>query len=152
MQDGINLAWAYLLNALDYASLKQRVVLNSGPPMRPVLDEDGNVVGKQPVELQELTQDRVVFLDGENVSIGEWSSSNLDAFWTFIDEAVEHISPETTIRHQYQVDIMVKTSAESLTVAEPGLVSKPEDRIAYDSPALRRLYWVIAPVMGDEAI
>lgn len=151
MQDGINLAWAYLLNALDYASLKQRVVLNSGPPMRPILDEDGNVVGKQPVELQELTQDRVVFLDGENVSIGEWSSSNLDAFSKVIEQAVEHIAAQTRTPPHYLVAKMVNTSAESLTIAEAGLVSKTQERITYVNPALRRLYWLIASAMGDEA-
>lgn len=150
MQDSINLTWAYLLNALDYASLKQRVVLNSGPPMRPILNENGDVVGKKPVELQELTQDRVVFLDGENVSIGEWSTSNLDAFSKVIEHAVEHIAAQTRTPPHYLVARMVNTSAESLTIAEAGLVSKTQERITYVNPSLRRLYWLVAAAMGDD--
>ena len=44
---------------------------------------------------------------------------------------------------------MVNTAAESLTIAEAGLVSKTRERITYARAPLRRLFRLIALAMGD---
>lgn len=41
MQDTVNVVWAYLLNALDYASLPARVILGGDPLVEPVYNEEG---------------------------------------------------------------------------------------------------------------
>src|SRR5690606_41089546 len=83
MQDSINLVWAYLINALDYASLPQRVVLGGEIPKVPILDSNGQKVGERPVELDELIHERIMFIPGRagaNVSIGEWTAAQLNVF------------------------------------------------------------------------
>lgn len=149
MQDAINLVWAYLLNALDFASLPQRVALGAEPPTVPILDESGQEIGERPVELDKLIQERIMFLTGDNVSIGEWKPAALDVFSKVIEHAVEHIAAQTRTPPHYLVARMVNTSAESLTIAEAGLVSKTQERITYVNPALRRMYRLAALATGD---
>ncbi|PZF98249.1 phage portal protein [Micromonospora deserti] len=151
MQDSINLVWAYLLNALDYASLPQRVVLKSDVPKVPILDETGNVVGSRPVELDELLRERIMFLPGKDATIGEWTAAQLDSYSRVIEQAVEHIAAQTRTPPHYLVAKLVNTSAESLTVAEAGLVSKTLERITYVNPALRQVYRLVALAQGDDA-
>lgn len=149
MQDAINLVWAYLLNALDFASLPQRVALGAEPPTVPILDSTGQEIGERPVELDKLIQERIMFLTGDNVSIGEWKPAALDVFSKVIEHAVEHIAAQTRTPPHYLIARMVNTSAESLTVAEAGLVSKTLERITYVNPALRRMYRLVALAMDD---
>lgn len=149
MQDAINLTWAYLLNGLDYASLPQRTVLNSGVPKVPILDKNGNKVGERLVELEELYRERIMFINGENVSIGEWSAANLDVFSKVIEHAVEHIAAQTRTPPHYLVARMVNTAAESLTISEAGLVSKTQERIGFVIPALREIYALLAYFSGN---
>lgn len=151
MQDAINLVWAYLLNALDYASLPQRVVLGADVPKIPILDEKGQVVGKRPVDLAELIRERVMFVPGQNVSMGEWTAAQLDVFSAVIERAVEHVAAQTRTPPHYLVAKLVNTAAESLTIAEAGLVSKTRERITYVEPALRGIYRRVALAQGDEA-
>lgn len=150
MQDAINLTWAYLLNALDYASLPQRVVTGAEPPMIPILNENGDVVAERPVELDQLIRDRVLFLSDENAKIGEWTAAQLDAFSSVIEHAVEHIAAQTRTPPHYLVARMVNTAAESLTISEAGLVSKVQERIRCIEPALREVYRLVALAKGDK--
>mgnify|MGYP003478421199 FL=1 len=47
MQDAINLLWAYLFLAADYASMPARVALAAAPPMIPIIDKTtGNEIGR----------------------------------------------------------------------------------------------------------
>lgn len=149
VQDSINLTWAYLLNALDYASLPQRVATGAEPPSVPILDENGNIIGDRPVELDQLIRDRILFLSDENAKIAEWSPANLDAFSNVIERAVEHIAAQTRTPPHYLVARMVNTAAESLNIAEAGLVSKTQERITYVTPALREMYRLIALAQDD---
>lgn len=151
MQDAINLVWAYLLNALDYASLPQRVVTGALPPVVPILDENGQQVGERPVELDQLIRDRIMFLSDENAKIAEWTAAQLDAFSAVIEHAVEHVAAQTRTPPHYLVAKLVNTAAESLTISEAGLVSKTRERIRVIEPALREVYRLIALAMGDEA-
>lgn len=154
MQDSINLVWAYLINALDYASLPQRVVLGGEIPKVPILDSNGQKVGERPVELDELIHERIMFIPGRvgaNVSIGEWTAAQLNVFSEVIERAVEHIAAQTRTPPHYLIARMVNTSAESLAVAEAGLVSKTQERITYATPALREIYRLVALAQGDEA-
>src|SRR5690606_14983896 len=150
MQDTINLVWAYLLNALDYASLPTRLVGGAEAPRVPILDENGQETGMtRPLNLDQLVKDRVLWVPGQGVTFDEWSAANLDAFSKVIEHAVEHIAAQTRTPPHYLVARMINTAAESLTIAEAGLVSKTRERITYATSALRRLFRLIALAMDD---
>lgn len=150
MQDAINLVWAYLMNALDYASLPQRVVTGTEVPKIPVLDENGQVKGHRPIELDTLIKERILWIPGQNAKIAEWSAASLDVFSAVIERAVEHIAAQTRTPPHYLIGKIQNVSAEALTAAETGLVAKTRERCTYLSPGLRDIYRLMALASGDE--
>src|SRR5699024_12647135 len=88
MQDAINLVWAYLFNALYYASLPQRVVTGADVPSIPILNADGHIVGEKPVDLDQLIKDRILWIPGEEATTTEWSAARLDVFSAVIERAI----------------------------------------------------------------
>lgn len=150
MQDAINLIWAYLMNALDYASLPQRVVTGTEVPQIPVLDENGQVIGFRPLELDTLIKERILWIPGQNAKIAEWSAASLDVFSSVIERAVEHIAAQTRTPPHYLIGKIQNVSAEALTAAETGLVAKTRERTTYLSPGIRDIYRLIALAQDDE--
>jgi hypothetical protein len=150
MQDAINLVWAYLLNALDFASLPQRVVMGAEVPTVPVLDNNGVVIGERPVELDSLIQERILWLTGE-AQIGSWPSADLAVYSNVVERAIEHIAAQTRTPPHYLIGKVANLSAEALTAAETGLVSKTGERIVYVNPAIRENFALIAAAQGDDA-
>lgn len=148
MQDAVNLVWAYLLNALDYVSLPQRVVMGGEIPQVPVLDENGQEIGTRPIELDELIRERIMFLPA-GTTIGEWTAAQIDGFIAVIREAIEHLASQTRTPPHYLSAKLINTAAESLTISEAGLVSKTRERIDYVDPGLREMYRLIAMAKGD---
>jgi hypothetical protein len=140
MQDSINLVWAYLLNALDYASLPGRVVMNAEVPRVPILDADGKETGNtRPLELDALVRDRMIFLPGEKVSVSEWTAANLDVFSKVIEHAVEHIAAQTRTPGHYLLN-GANVPATGYETAEAGLTSKANERISYATPEVREIH------------
>lgn len=150
MQDAINLVWAYLLNALDYASLPARVVTKADVPKEPILDKDGQVVGSRPIELDRLIRDRIMFIPGDNATIGEWSAANLNVFSQVIEHAVEHIAAQTRTPANYLLT-GANVPATGYETAEAGLVSKAMERIGFLTPPVRELNRLMAIAEGDSA-
>jgi len=139
MQDSINLVWAYLLNALDYASLPGRAVMGIDAPQEPILDATtGQVIGSRPVELDRLIKDRMLFL-GEGASIGEWTAANLDAYSKVIEHAVQHVAAQTRTPGHYLLSGS-NVPATGYELSEAGLVSKSAERISYAEPELREMH------------
>jgi hypothetical protein len=95
MQDAINLMWSYLFNAADFASLPARVVMGQSPPKVPVLDENGQKVGERPVDSQELTKGRILWLTGATAKIGQYDAAQLDPFTKVIEDQIGHIAAQT---------------------------------------------------------
>lgn len=151
MQDGINLVWAYLLNGLDSASLPARVVTGADLPETAVLDDEGQVVGSKPVELDELMKERILWVPGEEAKIAEWSAGQLDVFSNVIERAVEHIAAQTRTPPHYLVAKMINTAAESLNIAEAGLVSKTGERITYANRGIKKTQRLMAKAQGADA-
>lgn len=148
MQDSINLVWAYLLNALDFASLPARVVMNVDVPQEPILDEDGQVIGQRPIELDRLIRERVTFLPGEKASIGEWSAANLDVFSKVIEHGVQHIAAQTRTPGHYLLT-GGNIPATGYEIAEAGLTSKAIERISYANPEVREINRLAALADGQ---
>lgn len=151
MQDAVNLLWAYLFNAADFASFPQRVVMGQEPPKVPILDANGQKVGEVPVDLKKLAQDRLLWLTGQNTSIGSWPAANLQAYTDIVEVAVGHIAAQTRTPQHYLIGKMANLSAEALKAAETGLVKKVEESQLFFGPAVREVFRLMALVAGDDA-
>lgn len=103
MQDAVNLLWAYLFNAADYASMPARVVLGQGPPKRPILDDKGQKVGEVPIEMKDLRDGRMLWLEKTEAKVDQWAPATLDPFTATIENIVAHIATQTRTPPYYLV-------------------------------------------------
>ncbi|GIE35911.1 hypothetical protein Ait01nite_089560 [Actinoplanes italicus] len=154
MQDAINLLWAYLFNAADAASMPARVVMGQEPPSIPILDENGQVVGKQTVDIRKLAEDRILWLTGQNTKIDQWDAAKLDVFTGVIETAVTHIAAQTRTPPHYLVlgKGMVNVNADGMRAAETGLVKKVEEEQLFFSPGVRGINQRFALVRGKKPL
>ena len=151
MQDAINLLWAYLFLAADYASMDARVILGAEPPKIPVLDKDGVIVGTRPVEMKDLREKRLLSITGENAKIDRWEAARLDIFTDTIEIAVGHIAAQTRTPPHYLVANkgISNLSGDALKSAEIGLNKKAGEFITFTDPQLREVLRLVALVKGD---
>jgi len=151
MQDAVNLLWAQLFTAADYASFPQRIVTGAEIPEIPVLDADGQIVGSRPVDLEKFAVDRVMFFTGDNVNTSEWSAANLNAYADIIEVAVGHIAAQTRTPQHYLIGKMANLSGDALLAAETGLVKRVEEKQIWFGQALREMFRLIALAQGNDA-
>lgn len=149
MQDAINLLWAYLFNAADFASMPARVIMGQAPPMVPILDENGQKVGEKPVDKELLAQGRLLWLTGQSTSIGSWAPADLTAFTNIVEVAVGHIAAQTRTPQHYLVGKMANLSGDALKAAETGLVKKVEEAQVHFAAPIREVFRLAALVQGD---
>ncbi|MGH3782156.1 MAG: phage portal protein [Pseudonocardiaceae bacterium] len=151
MQDAINLLWAQLFTASDYASFPQRVVLGAERPMMPILDAQGNIVGKRPMELEKFAVERVLWITGADAKIAEWQAANLAAYSDMIEVAVGHVAAQTRTPQHYLVGKMANLSGDALLAAETGLVKKVNEKMLWFGQALREAFSLIELALGNGA-
>lgn len=151
MQDAVNLLWAQLFTASDYASFPQRIVTGAEIPEIPILDASGQIVGSRPVDLERFAVDRVMFFEGENVKTSEWTAANLSAYTDVIEVAVGHIAAQTRTPQHYLIGKMANLSGDALIAAETGLVKRIEEKQIWFGQALRELFSLIALAQGSDA-
>lgn len=155
MQDSINLLWAYLFLAADYASMDARVILGGEAPKIPIIDKDtGKVIGTRPVDMKDLREKRLLNLTGTDVKIDSWKAASLDIFTATIDIAVGHIASQTRTPPTYLVSKtgMSNVNGEGLKASEIGLNKKVLEFWTYAGPAIREVNRLIALVIGDEKL
>ena len=154
MQNAINLLWAYLFLAADYASMPARVVLHQGPPKMPILDDTGKQIGEKPVDIKDLAEKRLLYLSGPDTSIDSWEAAKLDVFTGVIEKAVGHIAAQTRTPPTYLVTTagMSNVNGEGLKASEIGLVKKSLEFQSFASPAIREVYRLVALVLGDTGL
>ncbi|RLP76324.1 phage portal protein [Mycetocola tolaasinivorans] len=154
MQDTINLLWAYLLLAADYASMDARVVLGQGPPMMPILDKNGVKIGEKPVDIGEMREKRMLYLTNPDAKIDSWNAAALDTFTETIEIAVGHIAAQTRTPPTYLVTRtgMSNVNGEGLKASEIGLVKKVIEFTTFATPAMREVHRLVALAMGDTAL
>lgn len=150
-QDAINLLWAYLFFAADYASMPARVLLGTNPPMRRILDDSGNQVGLEPLKMKELNETRFAVFSDPNAKIDQWDASNLDVFTGVIDTLVGHIASQTRTPPTYLVSKvgMSNVNSDGLKASEIGLIKKVIEFQTFATPALREVFRLIALATGD---
>lgn len=151
MQDAVNLLWAQLFTASDYASFPQRIVLGAEVPEIPILDESGAIVGSRPVDLERFAVDRVMFFTGDDVKVTEWTAANLEAYTKVLEVAVGHIAAQTRTPQHYLVGKMANLSGDALIAAETGLVKRVEEKQLWFGQALREMFRLIALAQGNES-
>jgi hypothetical protein len=151
MQDAVNLLWAQLFTAADYASFPTRIVLGAERPVVPVLDEAGQIVGERPVDMEKFAVDRVQFFSGDDVRTAEWSAANLNAYTDIVEVAVGHIAAQTRTPQHYLIGKISNLSADALLAAETGLVKRVEEKQIWFGQALREVFRLVALAQGDEA-
>lgn len=154
MQDAINLLWAYLFLAADYASMDARVIMGASPPMIPILDQNGQRVGERPAQMKDLQEKRFMYISDKDAKIDSWTAAKLDQFTGVIDKAVGHIAAQTRTPPTYLVTTigMSNVSADGLKASEVGLVKKTLEFQTFATPALRKMYRLVALVMNDKAL
>jgi hypothetical protein len=151
MQDAVNLLWAQLFTAADYASFPQRIVLGAEVPEVPILDSAGQIVGSRPVDLERFAVDRVMFFTGDDVKVTEWTAANLEAYSSIIEVAVGHIAAQTRTPQHYLSGKMTNISGDALLAAETGLVKRVEEKQIWFGQALREMFRLVALAQGNDA-
>ncbi|MFF4610309.1 phage portal protein [Streptomyces albidoflavus] len=151
MQDAVNLLWAQLFTAADYASFPQRIVLGAEIPEIPILDDMGQIVGSRPVDMERFAVDRVMFFTGENVKVTEWTAANLEAYTSVMEVGVGHIAAQTRTPQHYLIGKMANLSGDALLAAETGLVKRTEEKQVWFGQALRETFRLIALARGEDA-
>src|SRR5690606_19635374 len=150
MQNAVNLLWAQLFTAADFAAFPQRVITGAEMPTTPILDERGQVIGERPGDLSRFAVDRVLWITGEQAKIAEWSAANLSAYTDVIEVAVGHIAAQTRTPQHYLVGRMANLSGDALIAAETGLVKRVEEKQMWFGQSLREMFRLIALAQGDE--
>lgn len=151
MQDALNLLWAYLFNAADFASLGQRIVTGAERPMVPILDDNGNPVGERPVDLEKFAIDRIIWLEDPNAKPAQWEAAQLEPFTRVIERGVTHLAAQTRTPTHYLVGQMANLSADALKAAETGLVKRTEEKTRNLGKGIREVFRLAALVQGNEA-
>ncbi|MFI1324558.1 phage portal protein [Streptomyces rochei] len=150
MQDAINLLWAQMFTASDYASFPQRVVMGAERPMIPKLNAAGEIVGKQPVDLEKFAVERVLWITGKDAKIAEWQAANLQAYSAIIEVAVGHLAAQTRTPQHYLIGRMANLSGDALLAAETGLVKRVEEKQLWFGQALREIARLIFLARGQD--
>lgn len=150
-QDAINLLWAYLFGAADFASHPARVVMGQEPPKIPVLDEKGQVVGEKPIDIEQLTRGRMLWLTGQNTSIGQWDAAKLDVFTGVVDVLVKHVGAQSRTPLNY-LGALSNINGETLDGLRIPLHNKVRDGQKHYNGPMREVFRRFALVRGDSGV
>lgn len=148
MQDAVNLLWAYLFGAADYASMPGRVVMGTERPKMPVLDANGQKVGDRDVDIKDLQKGRFLWLTGQNAKIAEFAPAKLDVFTEVIEHAVGHIAAQTRTPSHYLIN-STNVPAAGYELAEAGLVEKVKEFHLFSNAPARDHFRLMAKVRDD---
>src|SRR5699024_11685782 len=72
----------------------------------PVLDDNGQVVGERPLDMDALIRDRMIHVrgakgDGKNPAIAEWSAADPAPLSAVIEQALGHVAAQTRTPGHY---------------------------------------------------
>lgn len=149
MQDAINMLWVYLFASADRASEPARVALGGTPPTMPVLNDQGQEIGRKPIDLKSMSQGRFAWLSAD--SIDQWDAAKLDVFTGVIETAVGHIAAQTRTPPHYLVSNkgLSNLSGDALKAAEAGLAAKCREYQLFAGSGIREIHRLGALVRGD---
>lgn len=150
MQDAVNLLWAYLFNAADYASMPARVVLGQQPPKVPVLDENGQKIGDREVDIEEIVRGRILWLTGADAKVGQWDPATLDPFGKIIEQIVTHVTSQTRTPPYYLVtrNGLSNIGADGIKALDTPLVEQLRTQITHLNGRIRDIADLTARQLG----
>lgn len=153
-QNAVNLLWAYLFFAADYASMPARVLLGATPPMRKILDAAGVQIGEEPITMKALNETRFAVFSGENAKIDQWEAAKLDVFTEVIDILVGHIFSQTRTPPTYLISKvgMSNVGGDGLEKSELGLINKEYEFQNYARSAMKEVFRLSALAKGDMSL
>lgn len=152
MQHAINLIWAQLFTGLDSLTLPGRVVTGAERPTIPVLNSDGQEVGRKQVELKKLGRDRIYWLEDPQARIAEWTAGNYEVFTKVIDQAVGHISSQSRTPATYFMgggSTIANVGDNSMLPLETGLVMRTKEKQKSYGRGVREDFRLMALVEGN---
>ena len=152
MQNAVNLMWAYLFGAADFAGLPARVITGQAPPEMPILDANGQQIGTQPVSEEILKQGRLLWLTGQNSKIAQFEASKLDVFTAVVNVAVKHVMAQTQTPIHYIMGELGNVNGETLTAIELPLATKVRAGNKALTRPVREIFRRFAVVLGDLAL
>lgn len=153
-QNAINLMWAYLFLAADFASMPARVLMGAEPPKRQILDKLGKVIGSVPVTMKDLNEKRFAVFSSKDAKIGQWEAAKLDVFTDAVSVMVGHIAAQTRTPPTYLVTKtgMSNVNAEGLKASEIGLVKKSIEFQTFATPPLKEIIRLGHLVRGNKEL
>lgn len=151
LQNAVNVLWTHLITASEFAAFPQRVIMGMEIPTKPITNEDGEVVGKEPIDLQKFAVDRLLWLEDPEAKIGHWVAADLENYSKVIETAVGHIAAQTRTPQHYLIGKMANLSAEALKAAETGLVSTVREKQLYFGESVKEICRLIALCQGETA-
>lgn len=152
MQDAVNLMWAYLFSAADWASMPGRVVMGQEPPKMPVLDENGQKIGEKVVDTDALKQGRLLWLTGQDAKIGQWEAAKLDIFTDVVNVMVKHVSAQTGTPIYLIHGELGNVNGETLQGMDSALVTKVRRGNKFRTRPAREVFRRLALVRGRKDV
>jgi hypothetical protein len=151
MQNAINLLWSYLFASADEATLGQRVIIGAERPTIPILDADGNEVGRKEVDLAEFSRKRALWLEDPQSKIDTWPAAKLDVYTNIIEIAVGHIAAQTRTPSHYLLigGTIANVSSDAMKALETGLVKRTQEKTQHFGRAARDVFELVALVQED---
>lgn len=152
MQDAINLFWAYLFTAADFASMPARVVMGQEPPKIPILDANGQKIGEKAVDGEALKAGRMLWLSGQKTTIGQWDAAKLDIFTNVLNVMVKHTASKTRTPIHYIMGELGNVNGDTLTATELPLAKKVNEGNKHLTGPMREVFRRFALVRGDQKV
>lgn len=150
LQHAVNLLWAHLMTAADFAAMPQRYILGGEAPKVPVFDKDGKKIGEKPFDVQKLIDERIFWGQGEGLSAGSWPAAQLDVFSEVIETAIGHLAAQTRTPQHYLIGKMSNVGSDTLLAAEAGLVKRVNEKQLWFGAALREVMRLVALAQNDQ--
>lgn len=123
IQDAINKISADAIVASEFAAFPQRILAGLEPFTDPNAER---------VAMMKAYVDRILVVDGENVSWGQFDATDLSNYVKLIDMLVQHLASRSRVPfHYFLLNGGQAPSGESITAAEAGLVAKARERMLH---------------------
>lgn len=150
LQDAVNMLWAELFTASDFAAIAQRYILGGEAPKVPVLDESGKKIGEKPFDVEKLIDERVFWAQGEGLTAGSWPAAQLNVFSDVIEQAIGHLAAQTRTPQHYLIGKMSNLSSDALIAAEAGLVKRVQEKQLWYGAAMREMARLVSLAQGNK--
>jgi hypothetical protein len=151
LQHAVNLLWAQLFTAADFAALPQRYILGGEAPKQPVFDETGKKIGEKQFDVSKLNLERIFWAQGEGISAGSWPAANLQVYSDVIETAIGHLAAQTRTPQHYLIGKMSNVGSDTLLAAEAGLVKRVNEKQLWFGAAIREVQRLTALAQGDSS-